>query len=333
MFTKEAWNGARFQSGARAGHYESWFQRANHPTRPLAFWIRYTIFNPKGAPEDAQGELWGMWFDGEKKDVRAFYQALPIAECSFAADRMQAKIGASELTAAALRGRIEDAGKTMSWDLAYEGEAPPLLLYPEDYYFRALPKAKVLTANPLVRYDGVLRMADGEQRIERWLGCQSHNWGTKHTDLYAWTQVAGFDGAPDAYLECAVAKLKIGGVWLPKLAPLVLRLDGEDHLLSTPGALWKNRGSYGDWRMEIDAFGKGIHVNVVTTAKTEAFAALPYRNPPGGVKRCLNSKIARCELTVQKDGQPAKKLVASHNAAFEIVGDVERLERLGFRLA
>lgn len=37
------------------GHYESFFQRANHPTRPLAFWIRYTIFSPKKASPGCLG--------------------------------------------------------------------------------------------------------------------------------------------------------------------------------------------------------------------------------------------------------------------------------------
>ena len=36
--------------GQPQGHYESFFQRANHPTRPLAFWIRYTLFSPHAHP-------------------------------------------------------------------------------------------------------------------------------------------------------------------------------------------------------------------------------------------------------------------------------------------
>jgi hypothetical protein len=40
-------NWTRYQPGQSAGHYESFFQRANHPIRPMAFWIRYTIFSPQ----------------------------------------------------------------------------------------------------------------------------------------------------------------------------------------------------------------------------------------------------------------------------------------------
>ena len=38
------------------------------------------------------------------------------------------------------------------------------------------------------------------QTLERWIGSQNHNWGRKHTDSYAWGQVAGFDDAPQTFL-------------------------------------------------------------------------------------------------------------------------------------
>jgi hypothetical protein len=47
---KKQINWTRYHNQLR-GHYESFFQRANHPTRPLAFWIRYTIFSPTGHPD------------------------------------------------------------------------------------------------------------------------------------------------------------------------------------------------------------------------------------------------------------------------------------------
>lgn len=58
-------NDTRYHPDERAGHYESFFVRANHPTRPLAFWIRYTIFSPRRHPEQAAGELWAIVFNGE----------------------------------------------------------------------------------------------------------------------------------------------------------------------------------------------------------------------------------------------------------------------------
>jgi len=62
-------NHTRYQPGQPDGHYESFFVRANDPTRPRAFWIRYTVFAPDGKPEDARGELWAVVFDGKSGKV------------------------------------------------------------------------------------------------------------------------------------------------------------------------------------------------------------------------------------------------------------------------
>ena len=334
MPTRQFWNGSRHDPKSRAGFYESYFQRANHPSRPRAFWIRYTIFTPKGAPEQAEAELWAIWFDAEAGEVLSLYRAYPLAEASFAKDELRVNIAGAELSERHLRGEIEDGAKKLAWDLTFTGDAPALLLAPEAFYERSLPKAKVLVGLPLARYDGVLRFAGGrEERIDGWVGSQNHNWGTKHTDLYAWGQVAGFDDAPDTFLECATAKIKIGPFWLPKLSPLVWREGGKEYALNTPRCLMKNRGAYSDWRWQVDAHAEGISVRAVFSAPKDRFAVLGYRNPPGGVKRCLNAKIARCEVTVKKQGEADRTLVSAHGAAFEILGDPARLDALGFKPA
>ena len=55
------------QYSGRGGHYESWFLRANHPHKPQAFWIRYTLFVPAD-DRPALGELWAIWFDAGRDD-------------------------------------------------------------------------------------------------------------------------------------------------------------------------------------------------------------------------------------------------------------------------
>ncbi len=53
-----------------AGHYESYFLRANHPSKPIAFWFSYTLFVAKigshNNPKEPLGELWTMVFEKEK---------------------------------------------------------------------------------------------------------------------------------------------------------------------------------------------------------------------------------------------------------------------------
>ena len=56
-------------------------------------------------------------------------------------------------------------------------------------------------------------------------------------------------------------------------------------------------------------------------APKSLFVGLTYNNPPGGTKTCLNTKLAACELTVERTGQAPRTLTTSHRAAFEILTD------------
>ena len=98
-----------------------------------------------------------------------------------------------------------------------------------------LPDAKVVCSRPLASFRGSLTV-DGEHvSIDGWIGSQNHNWGMRHTDRYAWGQVAGFDEDPTAFLECSTARLKLGPVWTPRLSLVVLRL-GDRELALTASA-------------------------------------------------------------------------------------------------
>jgi hypothetical protein len=318
---RERWNAARYVVGERAGHYESWFQRANHPMRPLAFWIRYTIFAPPGRPGDAVGELWAVWFDGERQRVVAVREEAPIARCSFSGRGLEVSIDGRRLDARGLTGAAALGAHGIAWDLRYTADAAPLLLLPERLYSGGFPRAKALVGSPLARYDGVLTV-DGERvAVDGWVGSQNHNWGSRHTDRYAWGQVAGFDDAPDAFLELSTARVRIGPLLTPRLTVLVLRLDGVEHRLSaTPIALGA-RATYAPFRWRFATRARGVRIQGEIEAPAWSFVALPYRNPPGGTKWCLNSKIARCALTVMRRGRPDRVLRTANRAAFEILGD------------
>jgi hypothetical protein len=118
-------NWARYQPGQSCGHYESFFLRGNHPERPLAFWIRYTMFSPEGNPESALGELWAVYFDGETHQHVAAKTEVPLAECSFGRREFAVEIGGSRLEAGRAVGRAADGGHRVGWDLRYEGPDRP----------------------------------------------------------------------------------------------------------------------------------------------------------------------------------------------------------------
>lgn len=322
----EDFNHARYQPGTAAGFYESYFQRANHPTRPLAFWIRYTIFCPKGRPQDAIGELWAIWFDGERKRHTVAKSEFPAGRFVFSRDGLGARIGEAVLEPGGLQGAAESRGHRIQWDLSFTGNAEPLFLLPPKLYAGGFPKAKTLVGLPMARYDGQLVVDGVGVDIAGWRGSQNHNWGVKHTDRYAWGQVAGFDNAPDSFLEVATGQLKIGSWWTPRMTPLVLRHDGAEFALR---GLWqavaRARGRFGtgaemfDWKFS--ARSDGVEIDGHISAPRDAFVGLRYYNPPGGEKWCLNSKVAACRLELRRRGRPMETLETAHRAAFEILTD------------
>ena len=206
----EGLNHSRYAAGQAQGHYESFYQRANHPTRPLAFWIRYTVFSPKGQPDAAIGELWAVFFDGETGQHVVAKEEHPIGAFAFDRAAFGARVADSVLAPGALRGECSGPAGSLRWDLTYDGSEPPIFLLPENMYDTPIPKAKSLVGLPLATYRGRMDVDGREVDVDGWIGSQNHNWGSQHTDHYAFAQVAGFDNAPDSFLEVVSAQVKGG---------------------------------------------------------------------------------------------------------------------------
>ena len=316
-------NRCRF-SGHSDGHYESYFLRANHPDKPLAFWIRYTIFAPQGQPEQNLGELWVMVFDGDRNRVQAAKAELPWQACHFDREQLNVRVGDATLQPGFLQGGVNQNGTQIQWELHYSPGGEPLHLLPENLYDTALPKAKALVANPNAVFSGHLVINGETLQVDHWQGSENHNWGSKHTDEYAWGQVAGFDNAPDAFLEVASARLKFGPVWTPRMTTLVLRLEGQtfalNNLLKAPFA----KAHYGYFHWHFDTRDKGVRIVGTLQGNRPHFVGLNYYNPPGSSHTCLNCKIASARVLLQVKGQPDRELVTRHRAAFEILTDDNR---------
>lgn len=311
----------RFRSDSNKGHYESWFVRGNHPVRPLAIWIRYTIFSPKRYPQDSIGELWAIYFDGENGKHYVSKSEYPISECEFSGDPFKIRISSSVQDHKGLKGKSgnKQGSTNIEWDLNFSGGDNPLFLFPKDLYSGGFPKAKVLVGKPSLLLNGFIKLENNKIDLKDWKGSQNHNWGPKHTDQYAWGQVAGFDGEEGSFLELATAKIKIGPLWTPAITPIVLRLHGKEYALNGLFSSFRRASyHYFDWKFQ--ASSPEIKIEGRIHADKKDFACLRYANPPGGWKFCLNSKIARAEVLVQRKGETSPlRLRSARSAAFEIL--------------
>lgn len=318
--SRERVNFARYVSGQTQGHYESYFQRANHPTRPLAFWIRYTIFSPHKKPKEALGELWAVYFDGETNQHVVAKTEVPVSACTFAVDAFDVKIAESTLGLGFLKGCAK-SNNEIEWDLRYENGQEPLFLLPLSYYEKGFPKAKALVGVPMAKYNGMIKVNGKSIEIDGWVGSQNHNWGAKHTDHYAWGQVAGFPNSPETFLELGTARLRFGSFWTPAMTLIAIRHHGREYYLNKLVRSFC-RASVGYFYWNFRAYSQDIQVDGRISAVKDNFVCLRYYNPPGGIKYCLNSKITTCRLALRlKGAHDPEVLETPHGAAFEILTD------------
>lgn len=308
-----------FVPGQAAGHYESHFIRANHPKEARAFWIRYTVFQPEGRPKDAVGELWAIYFDGKGAHTAA-RQELPFYRCSFDRERLGVRVGDALLSSGGASGKVAFAGATLSWRLSLSQGQSPLLLLPTTRYAGSFPKAKSLVSAPLTHFDGELAVNGKAIKISDWVGSRNHNWGRRHTDEYAWGQVAGFHRAPDVFLELATARIRIGPFWTPYLTPIALRVKDREYSLNAILSSMR-RARFGYFYWDFHARDARVRIRGRIEARKEDFVCLPYYNPPGGVKYCLNTKIASCRLQADLTGGERHVFETENRAAFEILTD------------
>jgi hypothetical protein len=318
--TADVANRLRLRPGR--GHYESWFLRANAPDEPLAFWIRYTIFVPAAAPAAAEGELWAVVFDGATGRHAVAKAEVPLASCRFDPERLGVEIASARLVDGHAAGAVGTGDDRIEWTLAFGGGEPPLLLLPPALYDAALPRAKALVPRPLATFEGTLVAGSRRIAVAGWRGSQNHNWGSRHTDHYAWGQVAGFDEEPDAFLEVATAWLRFGPLWTPPMTPVVLRRAGAETRINTLGRTVRARAHLDGFRWRFTSQDDAFAIDGTIEAPPAAFVGLRYRNPPGGDKHCLNTKIATCRLEVtDRAAGRTTTLTSRHGAAFEILTD------------
>lgn len=315
-------NATRYKEGDTKGHYESYFLRANHPTKPLAFWFRYSIFSPKTKKYNKHkviGELWAVVFNREKNTMTAVKEEYLINDCAFSADGLDINIAElGRLLPNTASGTVNKNGHTITWDIKYEKAAAPIKLLPNVLYKSRLPSAKTTVPNPMLIFNGVVTVNNETYVIDNWVGSQNHNWGSRHIDEYAWGQVAGFDNEPDAFLECATARVKLGPFQTHWFTTAVLHYDDKKIDLNNLWWGFKAKATFKSFNWHFDTKNKAARIQCTIEAPLESFVGFNYYKPEGGSSVCLNSKIAKCHLLLSQEGKPDRVFKTKHRAAFEI---------------
>jgi hypothetical protein len=280
-----------FPATRARGHYESYYLRAVDSHAPRGVWIRNTVLRRRGgAPA---GSLWCTVWDGDGGPPVAVKETPGLA---VAGDWLA--IGSARFGPDAMKGSASAGGRSASWDLTVSDAAPPLRHLP--VYNAPLPRTKLESPAPSARFSGTVEAGDRKLELDGWPGMIGHNWGSQHAERWLWLHGIGFEGAPDAWLDVAVGRVRIGPFTTPWIANGALHRDGRRSALRGPAEVDARPGeatvSVGDTR---------IHV----TAPLDQTVAWVYADPPGGEHHSLNCSIAALEV----DG-----LATSHGGVYEL---------------
>ncbi len=329
-----AWTGARYDSArARAagrGHVESWFLKANDPRSRRALWLRWTLWAGDRAPDRALAEAWAVAFDGAAGHV-ATKTTVPFERASFGRRGLDVTVDGCRLAWGGASGRVESGGRSVAYDVRIEPLGPEMLLLPARWmYASAVPFQKVVSPLPDVRVHGTATVQGETWVLDGWPGMVGHNWGYAHSE-YAWGHCNAWDGEDDDVVlegftlrpgtgrvgSLSAAWSRLGGLVLPSLTALSLRQGGQEYRLNGFASLARNVGSMTPRRWSFRALGSRVEVAGEMWADTEDFVGLFYAQPDGRECYCLNSKLARAEVTISVSGRPPRTL-RSERASLEL---------------
>jgi hypothetical protein len=309
--------GLRYDSaGAGRGHVESWFLKANDPGSRRAIWLKWTIWAGERAPTAAVAEVWAVAFSAKSGHV-AVKMAVPFGDprTRFERDSLGVTIDGCSLSRESARGRVETGERAIGYDLRIEPQAEPLLHFPSAWmYAHRWPTQKLASPVPTGRISGRVDVDGDTWQVEGWPAMIGHNWGRRHSSLYAWGQCNAWDGGDDMVLE----GVSIGGGGPVRGATIVcISHEGVRCDLNGFRSIARNAGAITPRRWQFRGRSSRVEIEGEMWADTDDFVGLLYPNPDGTNCHCLNSKLARAEVTLKIAGRPPR-IYRSSRAALEI---------------
>lgn len=308
---------ARFpEVAAKAGHYESFYIKAVQPQGGKGVWIRHTVHKRPGA--EPNGSIWFCLFDRDAEGPRATKVTVPAAQLEAPAGEW-IRVADAVIGPGRAEGSVETEALSAAWSFTFSGEAEPCKYLPADWLYKApLPKTKFLAPYPDARFEGRLEVDGEPYELSGWPGMIGHNWGTEHAERWVWLEGTGFADAPGTYFDAGAARVRLGSRTSPWIPSGMLVLEGVEHRLGGLGAI---RSARIEEHPSVCSFllpGKDIVVHGRVSAPEKDFVGWVYADPKGPEHNTVNCSVADLELTVERPGQPPRKLGLPGGAAYEL---------------
>lgn len=295
MIPKHGYDFVQWNPSIR-GLYESNYLKANSPDGRRGFWIKHNILSPKDKTRPAILELWCVLFDQDRGQPKALKQERPMSEvlCSKTSLRMEGD--GVLLTATETQSQATDSqGKKASWKLSMTSLSDPFHYFWLDaFYTSGFPRQKLIVPAPRLCFNGTIDFEGYSVDVKDWIGSRGHNWGTVHTDPYAYGNCNLFEEDDSAILDAVSARIRYGKWRSPWISAGWMRLGGRELAFNQLHRLARHREKVDFPRWELDLNGpRRQSISTCWELDPQQCVGLRYLHPNGNLSFCYNTKFAR----------------------------------------
>jgi hypothetical protein len=261
---------------------------------------------------ETSAALWCTVFDpgaGAPAAVKQSVPALPLA-------------GAG---AQRFRGEARARGRMAQWDLTLTGGGAPLRhLRPGLLYRLPVPRTKLEAPVPDGIASGRLVFDAAEVDVVAWRATVGHNWGTEHAERWVWLHAAGFEDEPEAWLELAIARVRVGGALSPWIANGAVSVGDRRFRLGGLGHVTGVRVIAAPGRLEAIVPGERVTIRVAVHADLDQTVGFKYAgvtaDPVRGEREVLHAGLAEVRLGIRRPGRSSAELLTAAGGAYELGG-------------
>jgi hypothetical protein len=149
--------------------------------------------------------------------------------------------------------------------------------------------------------------------LDGWPGTTGENYGAEHAERWIWVHGIAFAEAPGAWLDVAIARIRVAGVLLPWVANGALRLqDGTRIQIGGLGRRARVRPRPDGLAAALRVADGWLDLEVdAPPARTVTFA---YADPAGG----RGHEVRNCSIAAVRVRLGDRSLTTAHGGAYEV---------------
>ena len=317
-------NAVRWQGKRQRGFHEVWYLTTVDPATGDAFWFRYTLDCPPQG--DVEIGLWAITTPkNAPKTGLAVHDKLPLAKF---ADRttdekgFRIECGKYFLERNRATGKVGSGEKAIEWDLKWVPNGIGFEHVSSLLAAIGVAKSAVNSGNLAIEVEGTIKVGGKPIKVAKWSAHQSHTWGSRRPEAWAWAHCNAFNEDKTAVFEGVSASVKKLGISLPNATPIFFRFEGEDHTWDGLGEVFSSRTSWSANKWEFEAENQKILLKGTATVVPDKLISMEYAEPDGRPFYVQHATSADLTLEVWKRvglrWESAARLTSQGTTAFEI---------------